>query len=104
MCCHSCCVASVIDIPAGDDELGHVSAAWLTPVLVPRSDVSCERTFGVRHCCFCFDRAGELLKAGEEGGLDESSGDQELSEAEGVLAGLRASPVVYPQEEVSNTT
>lgn len=35
-----------------------------------------------------------------DGGLDESSGDSELCQAESVLDGLRASPVVYAEEEV----
>lgn len=46
------------------------------------------------------DRARELLKSVEEGGLSEASGDPELCEAEGVLGDLRKTPVVYPEEEV----
>ncbi|CAN0338720.1 unnamed protein product [Pylaiella littoralis] len=42
-------------------------------------------------------RARELLKA--DGGLSEASGDRELCEGEGVLSSLRATPVVYPEEE-----
>lgn len=47
-------------------------------------------------------RARELLKPVADGrcGLSETSGDAELSEAEGVLGELRATPVVYPEEEV----
>ncbi|CAN0104081.1 unnamed protein product, partial [Ectocarpus sp. 6 AP-2014] len=45
-------------------------------------------------------QARDLLKPVEEGGLSEASSDAELCGAEGVLGNLRATPVVYPEEEV----
>ncbi len=68
---------------------------------VPFSQASNERKYMYIHQP---SRARELLKPVADGGLDlglsETSGDAELSEAEGVLGELRATPVVYPEEEV----